>query len=90
MNKIEKITVASIIGWFFIHLIIFITTKIDPCGFERPLEHFWPIDGGIISYVYDLSEFLIYAATPLIFYTTYKILSIFSKKIPPPPEKLKQ
>lgn len=80
MNKIEKITLASIVGWFFIHLIIFITTKIDPCGFERPLEHFWPIDGGIISCVYDLSEFLIYGITPLIIYLTYKLLSKFSIK----------
>jgi len=80
MNKIEKITLASIIGWFFIHLIIFITTKIDPCGFERPLEHFWPIDSGVISCVYDISEFLVYAITPIIIYLTYKLLSKFSKK----------
>ncbi len=80
MNKIEKIAVASIVGWFFIHLVIFITTKIAPCGFERPLEHLWPFDSGIISCVYDLSEFLIYGIAPIIIYSIYKVLSKFSNK----------
>lgn len=75
MRKSEKIAVSVIVGWVFIHLLIYITTKIDPCGFDRPLENFWPIDGGIISCVYDLSEFLVYTITPILIYATYKILN---------------
>ena len=75
MKKKEKILIAIISGWFFIHLTIYITTKIDPCGYSYSLSSFWPIDSGVISCIYDLSEFLVYAITPILIYATYKILN---------------
>lgn len=74
----RKFVLSMIMGWITIHLILFMNVNSNPCGYKRPEIHFWPIDEGTLSCIYDKSEFMTYIITPVVVYIVYILLD--SKK----------
>ena len=69
LTQKEKIVIASIVGWTFIHLIFLLISD----GNRRV---FWPFDHEpILVSDYDKIEFFVYVFTPIIIFSTYLLLT---------------
>lgn len=68
LGKKEKLAVAVLVGWSFIHLIFLLISD----GNKRV---FWPFDDQpILDADYDITEFLVYVITPILVFATYLFL----------------
>ena len=69
LTQKEKIVIAFIVGWTFIHLIFLLISD----GNKRV---FWPFDDEpILVSDYDKIEFFVYVFTPIIIFSTYLLLT---------------
>ncbi len=69
-SRLERLAAACYFIWFFIHLFIFFTSQESTFNTE-----FWPFvsPGQNIFTTYDITEFLVYTGTPLVFFIAYRI-----------------
>jgi hypothetical protein len=84
-SKNERILIGLYLIWFFIHTGLLTFTSEE----SLVANLFWPFNSGKESFVdtYDITEFLIYAGSPLVMYICYRLFFASETKMPPPKRK---